>query len=244
MSEVAIFSETVSVAGAGEISDELARDIIHGAYPVGSKLPTERSLARKFTVTRHVIREALKRLESVGLVRIRQGSGIFAEPVSIKATIELMHLLIRNPDGSLNGKVLVDVMEYLKDMASIVVKLAAERRTDEQLAECKDLLRKRRQSLNDPERLHTIDVDFMKLLGESTQNLLYDLLYESIAKVASQMRLDFDITVSDHMRIHENAEALVNAIEAKDPERALEVTLNQMEIYRDIMGRGLAVVHS
>lgn len=241
MSEAAIISERESAIGAEEISDELARDIIHDVYPIGSKLPTERSLARKFGVTRHVVREALKRLESVGLVRIRQGSGIFAEPVSVKATIEMMHVLVRNRDGTVNVKIMKDVMEYRHLMATTIACLAAERRTEEQLAELKDIVRKRRQSLGDSEQLQAVDLDLMKLLGEATQNLIYDLIYESIAKVSLQMGIDFDVTLSDHIRIQENVEEMVEAIAAKDRAQAEKIVEQQLVIFMEIAGRGLVV---
>ncbi|MGA7434007.1 MAG: GntR family transcriptional regulator [Solirubrobacterales bacterium] len=51
----------------------LRRDILEGKLAAGSALPSERSLAEEFSVNRHAVREALKRLEQAGLIRITHG---------------------------------------------------------------------------------------------------------------------------------------------------------------------------
>lgn len=55
------------------VHESLRRDILEGKLEVGSSLPSERLLAEQFGVNRHAIREALKRLEQAGLVRITHG---------------------------------------------------------------------------------------------------------------------------------------------------------------------------
>lgn len=58
-----------------EVADTLLQDIGCGAYPVGRMLPTEIELCQTFGVSRYTVREALRRLEEMGLVSRRQGSG-------------------------------------------------------------------------------------------------------------------------------------------------------------------------
>jgi GntR family transcriptional regulator len=53
----------------------LRRDIVNGRFPVGSLLPTESELRKRFGVSRHTVREALRYLRDDGLVSSRQGSG-------------------------------------------------------------------------------------------------------------------------------------------------------------------------
>lgn len=57
------------------IADELLRRVVAGEYPVGTALPPEPVLVEEFNVSRPVIREAVKSIESSGLVSIRQGDG-------------------------------------------------------------------------------------------------------------------------------------------------------------------------
>jgi DNA-binding GntR family transcriptional regulator len=55
----------------------LTADIAAGRYPVGSRLPPERELARLFGTSRPTVREALSGLETAGLVEVRRGSGAY-----------------------------------------------------------------------------------------------------------------------------------------------------------------------
>jgi GntR family transcriptional regulator len=53
----------------------LQNEIVSGKHPVGARLPTESALCRRFAVSRHTVREALRHLRESGLVSPRQGSG-------------------------------------------------------------------------------------------------------------------------------------------------------------------------
>ncbi|OCX58210.1 GntR family transcriptional regulator [Thioclava sp. SK-1] len=59
------------------LSDRLRTQIETGAYPPGSRLPSEAQLTREFSVSRTVVREAVAALRSDGLVEPRQGAGVF-----------------------------------------------------------------------------------------------------------------------------------------------------------------------
>lgn len=60
-----------------QIADQLRAEIADGKHEVGSRLPAERILAEKFTVSRPTIREAIIALEIGGLVEVRVGSGVY-----------------------------------------------------------------------------------------------------------------------------------------------------------------------
>ncbi|MDP6259154.1 MAG: GntR family transcriptional regulator, partial [Rhodospirillales bacterium] len=69
-----------------QLSDTLKKEIAGGQYPVGSRLPTEHQLCKKYNISRHTVREALRRLKELGLVSRRQGSGTVVESVEPTAT--------------------------------------------------------------------------------------------------------------------------------------------------------------
>src|SRR3954454_4389042 len=64
-------------ASRSSVSDQVfaqVRDaILAGDYPPDAGLPSERDLAAVFAVNRHAVREALRRLQQLGLVRVAQG---------------------------------------------------------------------------------------------------------------------------------------------------------------------------
>lgn len=62
------------------VVQEVERSIADGRYEPGQRLPSERDLAESFGVSRVVIREAMRALESRGYVSVRQGSGAYVLP--------------------------------------------------------------------------------------------------------------------------------------------------------------------
>lgn len=58
-----------------QIARTLQNEITSGVHPVGTQLPTEAVLCRRFSVSRHTVREALRVLREDGLISSRQGAG-------------------------------------------------------------------------------------------------------------------------------------------------------------------------
>ena len=62
-----------------QLADALAASIRQGQWRAGEKIPTESALVERFGVSRTVVREALSRLRTLGLIVSRQGSGAFVQ---------------------------------------------------------------------------------------------------------------------------------------------------------------------
>ncbi|HST82200.1 MAG TPA: FadR/GntR family transcriptional regulator [Kineosporiaceae bacterium] len=68
---------------ASAVTAELVQRIVRGVHPVNSPLPPEPALCESFSVSRTVVREAVKMLQQNGLVQVRQGSGTTVTPQSM-----------------------------------------------------------------------------------------------------------------------------------------------------------------
>ena len=68
--------------------------IADGHLKSGDRLPPERDLAQRFRVSRTSVREALRSLQSRGLIEIRAGEGAFVRDVSVEALVEPLALVI------------------------------------------------------------------------------------------------------------------------------------------------------
>src|SRR5215468_4900237 len=91
------------------IADSLRADILRGRYRPGERLPAERELATRLTVNRGSVREALKKLEQLGLVEIRRGDGaVVCHPE--EASVEVVRHLLSARDG-LDRRVLEEVLD-------------------------------------------------------------------------------------------------------------------------------------
>lgn len=62
-----------------EVADQLMLNIITGAYPIGSLLPSEAELCQEYGVSRHTVREAVRLLQLRGMVSRQQGRGTSVE---------------------------------------------------------------------------------------------------------------------------------------------------------------------
>src|SRR5438477_13108906 len=96
---------------AEEIVAQLRGLILRGSYAPGDKLPPERRLAEELGVNRASLREAIKSLEQMGLVKTRQGDGTRVLDFMRTAGVELVSHLIP-VDGRPNLHVLADVLEF------------------------------------------------------------------------------------------------------------------------------------
>lgn len=69
------------------IAQELRQNIVEGVYKAGEQVPTEATLAERFSVNRHTLRRAISLLASEGLLRVDQGRGTFVADMAPVAAV-------------------------------------------------------------------------------------------------------------------------------------------------------------
>lgn len=111
-----------SVRLSEQVAYALTTQIKAHHWSSGEKLPTEAVLAAQFSVSRTVVREAMSRLKSQGLVHSRQGSGIFIQDPS-PAPLQFDETL------SQSKMAVIQMVELRRALEAEVAALAAERRT-------------------------------------------------------------------------------------------------------------------
>lgn len=106
-----------------QVAQAISREIKTARLTQGDKLPTEAVLATQFGVSRTVIREAVSRLKSLGLVESRQGSGVFVKPAGFSP----LHFDARL---AVSKQAVIQMVEVRRALEAEVAALAAARRTD------------------------------------------------------------------------------------------------------------------
>lgn len=106
-----------------EVARSLVNYLFHsGEVTLGSRIPPERQLAEAFGVGRSAIREALKSLSLLGLVKIRRGDGTYLVSDSLELLPQVMEWgLLLGPQG------IQDALEARQSVAATIAQLAAER---------------------------------------------------------------------------------------------------------------------
>lgn len=202
---------------AEEIVQQLRNLILRGVYGVGDKLPPERKLADDLGVNRASLREAIKSLEQMGLVRTRQGDGTRVLPFMETAGVDLVsHLVLGTADGSPNTEVLADVLEFRRIFARDVAELAALRATPEDLARLDEIARRADAELSADEMLK-LDFEFYVALTKAARNRVFQLLINTTrAAVAAHAVFFAQLTPSAQVQRKCHRDVLAG-LAAKDP---------------------------
>ena len=138
-----------------QVTDILSDLIVTGKIVEGDFLPTEEDLCHEFGIGRSSVREAIKTLESRGMVRKLHGKGVEVIDESAKATTEMLHISLRMKKTTVR-----DFMEFRKSMEIKMTEMAACRATSEQVKTIEEVLEKMK---TDEYRLETFaDYDAIK----------------------------------------------------------------------------------
>ena len=126
--------------GSELIAQQIKSSILNGTLKLGDRLPPERELVESFQASRISVREALKSLETSGLLTIKPGSGVFVAEVDTKPLSDFFSSFLHIRKVSIN-----ELTEARIILEPSVARLAAERITSEGLI----LRKKYSRNLND-----------------------------------------------------------------------------------------------
>ncbi len=210
------------------LSDRLAgqiRQMIQsGDYATGDRLPPIMEMARLFGVGHPTVREALKKLETTGLVEIRHGSGVY---VSRSHDV----LVLASPDyvGGVTKKLLLDLIAARMPLELQCVSLAAQHATDQNLAEMRRLLTRAGEHLDDDDLLNEVNSAFHHEIALASGNTvlpqLLDVLHELFS---SEQRLILGIFGSNQ-EDHREHVTILEALE----KRSVKLATDRMRAHLD-----------
>src|SRR5919107_425514 len=109
---------------ASQTFSRLVEDVLSGRYEPGEKLPTQRALASELGVNMASVREALKRLEQLGLIEVRHGDAMRVTDWRASGGLDVIaHVLFAA--GGLDRDTLAHLMEARRLMLAESARLAA-----------------------------------------------------------------------------------------------------------------------
>lgn len=183
--ESTVFSPVQPVRAYQRIVEQVEAAVLAGDLIAGESLPSERELMRQFEVSRATIREALRVLESRGLVRSRPGNPHGAEVLSFQTS------LLRTPLSHL-ARVehisLTDLLQFRMVLEGTATYLAALLRTDEQLAEMQAALEAMAAGAEvGMAEFTAADLRFHEAVAHASGNELLSVCSEVVRDVVLQM---------------------------------------------------------
>lgn len=206
----------------GRVSEEVVKQvqeaIFSGELEPGDRLPPERELAEQFGLSRMSVRDALRTLESSGLVEIKVGSngGAFIREPNFDPLRETLSSMLRSKKANI-----LELVETRKIVEIAIVELASQRATEEDLREMREAVEAARQSLKSGDLNYgPHSVQFHTALANAAKNHVLNLTVRSFRAFFSDV-LEKLLPTSD---MAERAIAdhwdLYKAIETHDAERA------------------------
>lgn len=112
---------------ARAVTAELVERIVHGVHPPGTPLPPEPALCEAFSVSRTVVREAVKVLQEKGLVQVRQGAGTMVNPPAMWDMLDELVLaatIAEDESLAILDDLVVTRRVLESDMANVAARLA------------------------------------------------------------------------------------------------------------------------
>ncbi|MGD9714859.1 MAG: FadR/GntR family transcriptional regulator [Thermomicrobiales bacterium] len=208
---------------ATQVARRLVEVILSGQIEPGTRMPSERQLAESFGVGRSAMREALKALSLIGLVEVRQGDGTYLRRADSALLPEVIEwgLLLGEPRT-------MDLVEARQEIEIVLAGLAAQRRSDDQIARLKIAL-DRMKHAQTPDDFVEHDIMFHMTLAEAAGNSALRDIHSSIQALLRAWILRALGGVSAIQLSHAEHIPIVEAVEAGDSGNARAAMQTHME---------------
>ncbi len=222
-------SETLAVLGpvarssvVDAVADRLRNEILAGRLAAGSRLPSERELSLALGVNRLTLRAALARLEAMGLVTTRHGSGTEVAAWRERAGLEALPMVMGSldPDEPAWLELLTSMLEVRRVLATEAVALAAVRHTDDDIAAMREIAAAQGTRLHDAQAYARGDLEFQRAVVRAARNVGFELILNSFARFPEEQPALVATLYDKREDSVGFYGALIGLVQAGDPEGA------------------------
>ncbi len=216
-------SEKVSERVVRQIKDT----ILSGGMKPGDRLPPERELVEWFQVSRISIREALKSLETSGLLTIKPGSGVFVAHLSSKPMSDSLSSILRIQKASIH-----QLTEARAIFEPSIAKLACERTNPEDLRRLEQNIEEASAILQSNRSARSTNIEFHSLVAEFTHNSVLTLTVKTLLDVLQEMSLEIVNDSPRNLRLSRSSvdwhRRILKAFHEKKSRKACDLMLNHI----------------
>jgi DNA-binding FadR family transcriptional regulator len=220
-------AQVISPIERNSVADQVAKKILDlvrtGNLKPGDQLPPERDLAQMLQVSRPSLREAMRGLQILGVVKSRQGGGAYISSLDAADLLGPLQFLItlnaQNVHALYESRVLID---------GGIARMAAERLSAADLARLQAMVVLQRSLVADPLGFRVSDLEFHRTIMEATGNPFLVRVSHSLyvlgmeyRRIASETQGVLKQSLADH-------EAIIAAFAARDPAAAEKAMMEHM----------------
>ena len=216
--------KSVSIVDA--IENHLKQMIVDGNLEPGQRLPSERELQDTLGVSRLPLREALARLEALGLIRIRHGKGTYVvDQVSKTAMRDVLIAFFPDRDKSR----LRELVEARGLLESEISALASRHATEEDLLELEKVVNSGGEALNDPDLFADLDYDFHHKIAELANNSFLLLMHGALGPHIRSFLHAYANSNAQRQNAHNRNLSLLKAIKSRDPLQSAKMARQHLQ---------------
>jgi GntR family transcriptional regulator, transcriptional repressor for pyruvate dehydrogenase complex len=170
------------------IAQQLRRNIFAGLPQTGGKLPPERELAESLGTNRNTLREAIRSLESLGLVSVRQGDGVRVSDFRAEAQLNLLpFFLLEHPFGAESLGALQDILVMRRTLLAMAAQRVAVQRDATSIGELRYLLELQQTPDRSRQEMLKTDLEFFACLIRASGSLIMRWLFNSFVPIYDQI---------------------------------------------------------
>lgn len=208
---------------ATAVFEQLAESILAGEQPAGEPLPSERELCSMLGVSRTAVREALARLEQMGLIVTRHGGKTIALDYLQHAGLDMLPTLALSDRAALRSG-----LEMRAALAPDIARLAALRAGDDILDELEEVVGQMADT-QDLGTLQLLSMRFWQLLTNGSQNVAYRLALNSLRDAYVHIGVLLSKGMADEFRNLKGYRSIAAAVRARDPKAARRAAERHIE---------------
>lgn len=162
------------------VHTKLRSEILDGRLTPGDPLPSERALAEEHSINRHAVREALKRLQQAGLVRISQGGATRVLDWRDSGGLEVL-LDLMNAPGEPPAQLMRSMLEMRESIGVDAARKFAARASDRERARARELAELTADSIEArSDEVLTAFVGLWQTIVDGSGNLAYRLALNTL----------------------------------------------------------------
>ena len=206
-----------------EVVEAIADSIIGGQFPAETLLPSEAAMSESFGVSRTVIRESLKVLETMGLVLKRQGKLSWTAPPQhwdLLDPVVIASHIRHDRDSSF----LDDLVTVRTALEAEMAAQAAIRASQQELLDIASILESLESDLEDPERYKYKETLIHSAIMQASKNRIGHAIVSAMQEWAraSSQYAEGKTPIALVLHSHRGHEAVVRALTARDPDEAAQ----------------------
>lgn len=207
------------MSAAEAVFADLRAAIASGELPVGQKLPSEAALAARHSVSRSVIREALRSCHALGLTETKTGLGTFVIRDRVGNDLDIGNYAAR------------ELMEARPHVEIPAAGWAAERRTDEELAVLAGLADEMR-SEDDHEAWVLLDAQFHTAIARASKNRVFEAIIVDIRDALTRQSETLNLVAHRQQQSNVEHDAIVDGIRSGEYDAAARAMTAHLDAVR------------